>query len=404
MRIAFIHPSFPSANRTGATHSATRIVEGLANTGHDITVYCTQKPEFDLQNDDIELKHLSGNSHHPHTRTRLNQEVVARIDELKQFDIVHSYLMRLIPSVAKVGQANSVSTIVTLNAYGGVCAKNDLLYLDEHKCENKSLKKCLNCIVKSDNDQNLYSNVYRTLSRLFSLRLVNLGEKNIDSIDAFHALSPHVESIYSKFGWNEDSIYVVPNISDPKFNVEHISDFNEPLHILYVGYLKKSKGAHNLIPIFSNICDLSEKEFELTIIGKGELDDLIKKQISESSLSDNINFEGWVSYADLPEVYASHDLFLYPGQWDEPFGRVFLESMAAGTPIVATNVGSVADIIGDAGIITEQSIEELSKGVIEITSQNNLSKYSDCAKNEISCYESDHLIPRFNELYYKISG
>ncbi|AKH97427.1 glycosyl transferase family 1 [Halanaeroarchaeum sulfurireducens] len=40
MHIGFIHPSYPSAEGTGATHSATQIVYGLAEAGHNIDVYC----------------------------------------------------------------------------------------------------------------------------------------------------------------------------------------------------------------------------------------------------------------------------------------------------------------------------------------------------------------------------
>lgn len=78
MHIAFIHPSFPSAEGTGATHSATQIVTGLSEAGHDIDVYCAAEPQPDDISSNLELYHLSGESRHPHTNTKLNREVRAR--------------------------------------------------------------------------------------------------------------------------------------------------------------------------------------------------------------------------------------------------------------------------------------------------------------------------------------
>jgi hypothetical protein len=68
MQIAFIHPRFPSAEGTGATHSATQIVTGLADAGHDITVYCLEEPDKGAEISGLKLRHLSGHSKHPHTQ------------------------------------------------------------------------------------------------------------------------------------------------------------------------------------------------------------------------------------------------------------------------------------------------------------------------------------------------
>jgi archaellum biogenesis ATPase FlaH len=49
MEIAFIHPSWPGDEGTGATYTATQIVTGLAERGHDVTVYCTEKPSDEAE-------------------------------------------------------------------------------------------------------------------------------------------------------------------------------------------------------------------------------------------------------------------------------------------------------------------------------------------------------------------
>jgi hypothetical protein len=86
MRIAFVHPRYPSAEGTGATHSATQVVSGLAEAGHELCVYCPELPDNPPALDGVELRHLGGTSNLPHTQTRLNREVAARQAELREFD------------------------------------------------------------------------------------------------------------------------------------------------------------------------------------------------------------------------------------------------------------------------------------------------------------------------------
>ncbi|ELZ01818.1 glycosyltransferase family 4 protein [Natrialba asiatica] len=395
MQIAFIHPRFPSAEGTGATHSATQIVTGLVNSGHDVCVYCTRFPEENPKTNDLELRHLAGTSNHPHTNTLLNKEVITRIDEFREFDVVHSYLTPLIPALAKVGECDDVRTIISLNAYSGICPKNDLLYLNQKQCERKSLLKCLNCVTKTGFKHSNY--LYQSASELLSLRLINMGEKQLSNIDGFQALSPHVKETYSSFGFETDKISVIPNILDGRFDINHQTDFEEQFKILYIGSLKKSKGVDRLINVFSQVH--KQADVSLTVVGEGPLRESLEKSIQERSMGDVVELKGQMPYTQLPTIYANHDVFLYPGRWNEPFGRVFLEAMATGTPVVSTDVGSVGDIIGDAGIITEQDTISLSKGLLSILDQQSLLACSLRAKQRIEKYRNSEVIPQFEQLY-----
>ncbi|MDB2265755.1 glycosyltransferase family 4 protein [Halorubrum ezzemoulense] len=398
MRIAFIHPRYPFSDGTGATYSATQIVNGLTAAGHDVCVYCPEEPDKNAQNSNFELRHLTGNSNHPHTMTRLNREVLSRKDEFCEFDIVHSYLMRLMPSIGEIGRDIDTGTVVTLNAYGGVCAKNDLLYRDETQCTRKSTLRCLDCILRSGHDTDR-SYLYETTSQTFSLRLISQGENLRQHIDAYQALSSHVKETYTSFGFDSEKIKVIPNILDEKFDIDHSSDFTEPIKLLYVGYLKHSKGVDRLPEILSKLNKKSEKEFELTIVGDGELRRSIEQACSQKGLTGSVEFTGQIPNEELPTVYAEHDIFLYPGRWDEPFGRIFLEAMAAGTPVVATDIGSVKEIIGNAGVVTEQSIPGLVDGIISIVDDSELQNHSEQAKKNVCEYKRSSVIPQFEDLY-----
>lgn len=333
--------------------------------------------------------------------TRLNREVLSRIDEFHDFDIVHSYLMRLMPSVGAIGRETDTSTVVTLNAYGAVCAKNDLLYRDVTQCDYKSIPRCLNCILRSGRDKDT-SYLYETVSQTLSLRLIEQGERVRQYIDGYQALSSHVKEVYTSFDFDRDKIEVIPNILDEKFDIEHQSDFTEPIKLLYVGYLKHSKGVDRLPEILSKLNTRSGKEFELTIVGDGELRQSVEQACIKNGLTDIVEFTGQIPNSELPAIYAEHDMFLYPGRWDEPFGRIFIETMAAGTPIVATDIGSVREIIGNAGVVTDQSVAGIVEGIISVVDNSELQGLSKESKMNICQYRQDSVIPQFENLYGSI--
>jgi len=396
MRIAFIHPRFPSAEGTGATHSATQIVSGLADSGHDIRVYCSRIPE-EKPDSDLELRHLAGNSKHPHTNTQLNKEIISRLDELRKFDIVHSYLTPLIPSIARVGNDSDVKTAVTLNAYGGTCAKNDLLYLNQEQCRSKSTRKCLNCIARTGFENDDHGYLYQSAGKLFSLRLIARGESRLEHIDAFRAPSAHVRSNYVQFGYDHDKISVIPHPIDDDFRVPHQSDFTEPYKLLYVGALSKHKGVEKLVPILAGLKQ-SDTDFELTIVGTGGMEQQLRKQADDLGVTDAVDFAGFVLNKELPEAYASHDLFVFPAIWEEPLARVYLESLATGTPIITSEYGSINKIIGDGGVTVDGSVESFVDGIRAIVNDNRLANLSEGGKNSED-YRLDNTISQIEAMY-----
>jgi glycosyltransferase involved in cell wall biosynthesis len=351
----------------------------------------------------MELRALGGESSHPHTDTRHNREIEARREELREFDVVHSYITPLLPAVARVGRGD-VATVVTLNAYGGVCPKNDLRYLNREACRSRSTAKCLHCIARTSNtgDDNGY--LYEATGRLFRLRLVNRADKVCDRIDTFQAVSPHVRDIYVTFGYDPAKIHVIPNILDPQFDRDHETSFEPPYRLLYAGSLSYRKGVDRLPEILSQVSARMSRDVSLTIVGTGELETALREEVRDRGLADRVEFAGWLPYEALPDTYASHDAFVYPGRWDEPFGRVFIEAMATGTPVVSTDVGSVAEILGEAGVVTDQSVDALVEGVAETLNPETLRRRSAAGREKRHEYTASEVVPEFENLYAEVQS
>jgi glycosyltransferase involved in cell wall biosynthesis len=297
-----------------------------------------------------------------------------------------------------VGEAPDVKTAVTLNAYGGTCAKNDLMYRNREQCHDKSTSKCLSCIARSEFENDDQGFVYGAASKFFSLRLINEGESRLEHVDAFRAPSAHVKSNYAEFGYDEDKISVIPHPVDDDFRVAHQSDFSEPYELLYVGALSKHKGVGKLVPILAGL-NQRETEFELTIVGTGGMEEMLREQARELGVTDSVDFAGFVPNKELPATYAHHDLFVFPALWEEPLARVYLESLATGTPIITTEYGSIGEIIGDGGVTVDDSVESFVTGIQRIVDENRFAALSRGAEQRSEDYQLQDTISQIEAMY-----
>jgi glycosyltransferase involved in cell wall biosynthesis len=77
--------------------------------------------------------------------------------------------------------------------------------------------------------------------------------------------------------------------------------------------------------------------------------DEIFDTIADYGLGDKVTHVGFIPTADLPLWYNSAEVFVYPSVF-EGFGLPVLEAMACGTPVITSNVSSLPEVAGDAGL------------------------------------------------------
>src|SRR3546814_842921 len=104
----------------------------------------------------------------------------------------------------------------------------------------------------------------------------------------------------------------------------------------------------------SDVCssDLTHLDAGTTLEVQGTGDpaerDRMASLAAELGLGDRVEF-GSVDRAGLVERYRAADAFVFPSEWEEPFGLVPLEAMACGTPVMATGVGGSGEFLLDPG-------------------------------------------------------
>ncbi|KKR71556.1 MAG: Glycosyl transferase group 1 [Candidatus Roizmanbacteria bacterium GW2011_GWB1_40_7] len=142
-------------------------------------------------------------------------------------------------------------------------------------------------------------------------------------------------------------------------------------YILYVGTLQPRKNIVRLIEAFHLVSKRQtangKRLLQLVIVGKkGWLYDTIFAKVKDLGIEDRVIFTGFVPDEELPVLYAHATCFCLVSLY-EGFGFPVLEAMKEGTPVVASNVSSLPELVADAGILVNpEDVTDIAHGIIDV--------------------------------------
>jgi glycosyltransferase involved in cell wall biosynthesis len=125
----------------------------------------------------------------------------------------------------------------------------------------------------------------------------------------------------------------------------------------YIGRLSEEKGPINFIHAISEFP--KDGSIKFLIGGDGNLLDKITTYLNDNYLTANTELVGWIPHMDLPLYLNNLKLLVIPS-YSEGLPNIMLEAMACGTPVLATPVGAIPDIIkdGETGFLMENNSPE----------------------------------------------
>jgi glycosyltransferase involved in cell wall biosynthesis len=124
----------------------------------------------------------------------------------------------------------------------------------------------------------------------------------------------------------------------------------EVRHLLSVGRLDREKNPLLLIDIMAALLK-DDPAWRLVVVGDGPLRGELQTRVAQAGLGDAVQLRGYVPIdGELPQLYRSADAFLHVS-WTEGVPQVLFEAFAAGLPVVATDVGGVAQAADGAALL-----------------------------------------------------
>jgi glycosyltransferase involved in cell wall biosynthesis len=274
---------------------------------------------------------------------------VVHVHEIDNIDLIHEL----------VGQ---VPVVLHLHNYSYWCPGQDLFYAaTEERCPLTLGWKCIpNAYHKRCNDRHpkrLYGSMKSTKKRM------NLFEEDV----RFVVSSSFLEDRATEAGVPAEKIDIVPYaVEASRFDgeAEPPREDLDPGFVFYAGRLAHTKGVPHLVRAMANLP--TESRPELVLAGDGHARDKTEAAIATCGLEKQTELLGWCEGEELSWLYENCSMLVVPSVWDEVFGIVGLEAMAAKRPVVAYDVGGISQwlVDGETGhLVPPKEEEELSAAI-----------------------------------------
>jgi rhamnosyl/mannosyltransferase len=174
--------------------------------------------------------------------------------------------------------------------------------------------------------------------------------------------------------------------------------------ILFVGVLRYYKGLQYLLDAMPHV------PARLLIVGEGPMGESLRAQARDLQLADRVTFLGRVEDEDLPACYRAADIFVLPAsERSEAFGLVQVEAMAAGLPVVSTELGTGTSYVnkdGESGLVVAPRDPAALAGAI-----NNLLKDEPLrlrlargALQRADLFTAERMVADIQRIYDEVAG
>ena len=153
----------------------------------------------------------------------------------------------------------------------------------------------------------------------------------------------------------------------------------------YTGRLAHEKGVDLVMKALSGL----PPRCRLAVAGDGPHAGALRALARGLGIADRVLWLGTVAHKDLPCIYAALDVLVLASRtqsnWQEQFGRVLIEAMAAGVPVVAARCGAIPDVVGDAGILVdEENHAGIRDGILSLLENEDMrSRLAEAGWNRI---------------------
>lgn len=331
MRVVVVHGRYRSTAPSGENHVVDQESEALRAAGHEVH-------PFERHSDDIAGWSLAAKAALP-VRSIRNPGVrrdLARLLGRVRPDVVHVHntFPLLSPSVLQACSDAGVPVVATFHNYKLLCASGDF-FRDERPCHD---------CASARGGPALLHGCYRG-SRLATAPVVlgNLANRDLwrRLVSAHVFISAAHRDLMAPLGLPHERVFVKHNfVPEPQVSLprrEHA--------VAYVGRLDAAKGVPLLMAAWDDLRHrFPATSLRLRVAGGGPLEDDLRRWALDRP---EVEVLGLLPRAEVTDVVARSLAVLVPSQWEETFGLVAVEAMAAGVAPIAPAAGSFPELVTD---------------------------------------------------------
>lgn len=319
-----------------------------------------------------------------------------RLIQREQPDVIHAHNW-LLHAYLPLKKWHKIPFVVSLHDYSLRCAMKRNMFFGQQACDGPSLRKCMRCA------GNHYGNVVGPLVALTN-RATSFAERL--AVDMFLPVSQAVAT-GNDLDKHKLSYQVIPNFLPDKRPLTQqtseqadIAPYLDQLpsgdFLLFVGDLSRDKGVDVLINAYRSL----ENAPPLVLIGRP------RPQLPLKLPPNVYQLNRW-PHAAVLAAWQRSSIALVPSTWHEPFGIVAIEAMAAGRPIIASNIGGLANIITHQHsglLVTPKDPLALRKAISRLLVDKALcERLGKAAQQQATDYHASHVIPRIEQIYESVT-
>lgn len=274
---------------------------------------------------------------------------------------VHNSFPLASPAILIEAKRRNLPVVMTLHNYRLLCA-NALLFRDGQVCEA--------CIPQAVPLSGIQHACYRG-SRVQSATLAMMTTSHRwlgtwrKQVDCYITLTEFARRKFvdANLGFHAEQFSVKPNFIDD-YGVGDVTARES--FFLFVGRLSPEKGLENVLEAFR------QRPFPLKIIGSGPLEATVQEM---AAAYPDIEYLGFMDQASIRAVMKKARALIFPSIWYEGFPMVILEALSTGTPVLASRIGGLPEIIqhqGNGLLMLPGSVNSIQETIAFLSAEDSL--------------------------------
>lgn len=386
------------------------LAELLRKAGHEVLFFAMQdernvpctESDFFVSNVDFNADLSVGQKFKAGLRMVYSTEAKRKLERLiieKRPDIIHINLFHRVMTASIVDAAKKyhIPVVFTMHDLNCICPNHTMLdhgeiceacikgnYLNcvKRVCFKDSRMKCLMAAVESE---------YNKLSGLYN------------EIDLYITPSEFYKRKMIECGLTKSPIICMRNFLPMR--TAYIPHFNHQSYFLYFGRLTREKGVRTILKAAELL-----PEVKIQIAGTGEDEQYLQRFVVEHKLEKQIEFLGFLSGQRLLDTVNNAKCILLPSEWYENGPYSIMEAMAAGKPVIVSNIGGLPEIVEDrkTGLICKAFDAESLAECIKKMGSISISDYQEMSSSSVSrarnLFDANEYLVGLEKQYKKLVG